>query len=69
MLETKEKVIAVARCPKCGREYALLDAPLYDSGNEPRKFPGPASITIPCCGDAQTVRPENVVYRPQRRFV
>ncbi len=63
------KLIATVACPKCGRESALLDTPLYDPGTEPRKFPGPQTITFPCCGDAQTVQAENVNYRPQRQFI
>jgi hypothetical protein len=63
------KVIAAVACPKCGREYALVDTPLFESGTEPRKFPGPQTITFLCCGDAQTVQAESVKYRPQRQFI
>ncbi len=65
----RDKLIATVTCPKCGRAHALLDTPLYESGTEPRRFPGPQTITFPCCGDAQTVRAESVRYRPQRLFL
>lgn len=65
----RDKLIAAVACPKCGREHALLDTPLYEPGTEPRKFPGPQLITFPCCGDAQTVQAEFVRYRPQRLFM
>jgi predicted RNA-binding Zn-ribbon protein involved in translation (DUF1610 family) len=64
-----DTLIAAVQCPKCGREYPLLDAPLYESGTQPRNFPGPETITFPCCGDAQTVRAESVKYRPQGQFM
>lgn len=30
-----DKLIATVACPKCGREFALLDSPLYDPGAQP----------------------------------
>jgi hypothetical protein len=41
-------LIAAVTCPKCGKEYALLNTPLYKSWKQPRKFPDPDTITFPC---------------------
>jgi hypothetical protein len=69
MADQTDLLIASVICPKCGKESALLDTPLYESGKQPRKFSGPDTIIFQCCGDAQTVQAESVKYRPQRQFV
>jgi len=61
-----ELLIATVTCPKCGGEFQLLDTPCYEPGKQPRKFPGPDTITFPCCDDAQTVQAGRVKYRPKR---
>jgi hypothetical protein len=61
--------IAAVACPKCGKEFPLNDTPSYEPGKQPRRFPGPQTITFPCCGDAQTVHADNVKYRPKSQFI
>jgi len=61
-----ELLIATVTCPKCGGEFQLLDTPCYEPGKQPRKFPGPDTITFLCCDDAQTVQAGSVKYRPKR---
>jgi hypothetical protein len=69
MTDPHEMLIAAVKCPKCGREAALLDTLSYEPGKQPEKFPGTETITFPCCGDAQTVQPESVKYSPRRQFI
>jgi hypothetical protein len=69
MADEMELLIATVICPKCGREFQLLDTPCYEPGKQPRKFPGPDAMTFPCCGDVQTIQAESVKYRPKRQFI
>jgi hypothetical protein len=68
MADQNDWLIAAVTCPKCGKEYPLLDTPSFEPGKQPRQFPGPDPITFPCCGATQTVQSGSVKYRPQRQF-
>lgn len=65
MREEREIMVATVLCPKCGKEFSLLDATKYAPGQQSQKFPGAEPMTFPCCNDARTVQPESVEYRLQ----
>lgn len=69
MADVMDMLIATVTCPKCGREFQLLDTPCHESGTQPRKFPGPDAITFPCCGDAQIVHAEGVKHLHKRQII
>jgi hypothetical protein len=66
MPDEMDKVIAVVTCPKCYKKYPLNDTPEYAPETQPRKFPGPQEITLPCCGGVQTVQAESIKYIAKR---
>jgi hypothetical protein len=66
MADEMDMLIATVACPKCGKEFGLLDTPCFEPGKQPRNFPYTEPIKFQCCGEPQTVEAESVKYRPKR---
>jgi hypothetical protein len=65
-MSESRRLVPMALCPECRREFWLLDARIYELGSGPDEFVGDEPVTFVCCGKPQSVPPQSIVYRPQR---